>query len=302
MQKINPSKDEAQKPGRANGLHATNQNTQQHLTLDWQDYAIGEHRLTCPECGRGGRDKTAGLKVEHDGAVVHCFRCSYTESFRDKRSTMRRAPCIKPLRQTVQQYTALSDWGRTLWESTSELSGVAEDYLMARHCYLPPKYGDLRWHPALKHPSGYAGPALVGLITDIHSNKPLSLHRTWITSTGKADIEKPRLLLGGHSIENGIIRLWPDDEVGHTLGIAEGIETALSMAWCVQPVWASIDAGHLGKFPVLAGITQLFVAQDNDPAGITATTTCAMRWADSDRLVTVSQQQQNDLNDEVTYV
>jgi len=233
-------------PGGA-GFIATYQNTQAHHTFDWQDYAIGNHRLACPECGRGSRDKTAGLKVDQEGAVVHCFRCSYTESFRLKRSTMRRAPCIRPQRQQAQQHTTLSDWGRSLWNSTHELSGIAEDYLMTRHCYLPPVYGDLRWHHALKHPGGYVGPALVGLITDIHTNEALSLHRTWITATGKADIEKPRLLLGGHTIENGVIKLWPAEDVNCVLGVAEGIETALSMAWCVQPVWAAIDAGHLGK-------------------------------------------------------
>lgn len=288
----------------ATGLNATNLNSQSQITsyFDWQDYAIGEHRLPCPECGRGGRDKTAGLKVEQDGAVAHCFRCGYVETFRLKRSVMRRAPCIKAPRQNVQQHTTLSDWGRALWEGTHELSGIAEDYLMARHCYLPPVYGDLRWHHALKHPSGYVGPALVGLISDIHTNAPLSLHRTWITATGKADIDKPRLLLGSHTIDNGAIKLWPHEDVNCVLGIAEGIETALSMAWCVQPVWAAIDAGHMGKFPVLNGISELYVAQDNDPAGIKAATTCAMRWADSDRLVTVTQQQQNDINDEVSYV
>lgn len=287
----------------ATGISATNQNTQPHITshFDWQDYSNGEHRLTCHECGRSHKDKTMGLKVEQDGAVAHCFRCGYTEAFHLKRSVMRRAPCIKSPRQNVQQHTTLSDWGRALWAGTHELSGIAEDYLMARHCYLPPKHGDLRWHPALKHPGGYVGAALVGLITDTHTREPLSLHRTWITATGKAEIDKPRLLLGNHSTDNGIIRLWPDDEVNHTLGLAEGVETALSLAWFGYPVWAAIDAGHLGKFPVLEGITQLVIAQDRDPAGIAAATTCAQRWADADRWVAATQQQQNDLNDEVSH-
>ncbi len=288
----------------ATGLNATNQKAHPQFSavFDWHDYAVGDHRITCPSCGRGKRDKTAGLRVEHDRAVLHCFRCGLIETYREKKHTVRRAPQIQPARDSATKHTTLSDWGRALWESTLELSGVAVAYLEHRRCIAPPAYGDLRWHPALKHPGGYVGSALVGLITDIHTNEALSLHRTWITATGKADIEKPRLLLGGHSIENGIIRLWPDEEVGHTLGIAEGIETALSMAWCVQPVWAAIDAGHLKSFPVLAGITQLYIAQDADPAGINAATTCAMRWADSDRLVTVTQQTQNDLNDEVSYV
>lgn len=268
--------------------------------FDWQDYEDGEHRLTCTACGRGKHDKTLGLKVRSDGAVAHCFRCGYVESFRLKRSVIRRQPCIKPQRQNEPKRTTLSDWGRSLWESTLELSGAAVAYLEHRRCIVPPVYGDLRWHPALKHPSGYVGAALVALITDIHTNQALSLHRTWITATGKADVNQTRLLLANHAIENGAIKLWPAEDVGHTLGIAEGVETALSLAHCVQPVWSCIDAGHLGKFPLIAGITQLGIAQDQDPAGQKAATATAQRWTDDGRIVWVSQQQQNDVNDEVT--
>ena len=269
--------------------------------FDWQDYAIGQYRLTCPHCGRSPKDKTAGLKVDAAGAVLHCHRCHVIETFHTKRSEVRRAPCIKPqYSQNEPKRTTLSDWGRVLWDSTLELSDVALAYLEHRHCVVPPVYGDMRWHPALKHPSGYVGPCLVALITDIHTNVPLSLHRTWITATGKADIEKPRLLLPNHAIKNGVIRLWPDEEVGHTLGLAEGIETALSLAWAVQPMWSCIDAGHLERFPLLAGITQLYIARDNDPAGIKAANACALRWHQAGRYVEVSYQDQNDVNDQVT--
>ena len=266
--------------------------------FDWQDYAIGQYRLTCPHCGRSPKDKTAGLKVDAAGAVLHCHRCHVIETFHTKRSEVRRAPCIKPqYSQNEPKRTTLSDWGRELWESTRELSGIAVAYLEHRHCVVPPVYGDLRWHHALRHPSGYVGPALVGLITDANTNAPLSLHRTWITATGKADLKTPRLPLANHTTRNGVIKLWPAEDVNCVLGIAEGIETALSMAWCVQPVWATIDAGHLKAFPVLAGITEMYIAQDQDPAGIKATAECAARWTNAGRLVFVSGQQQNDIND-----
>jgi putative DNA primase/helicase len=264
----------------------------------------GQHRTACPNCGRGAKDKTLGLKIESDGSgVAHCFRCGYTESRHPERGSVQRAPSLKLVgKPDVKQHTTLSDWGRELWGSTQELSGIAEDYLMARHCCLPPRYGDLRWHPALKHPSGYVGAALVALITDIHPNAPLSLHRTWITPTGKAAIDTPRLLLGNHSIDGGVIRLWPDDEVVAILGIAEGIETALSLAWAPMPVWAAIDAGHLAKFPLLDGIQTLVIAQDNDPAGIAAAGTCAARWTLDLKQVLVTRQEKNDVNDELVEV
>lgn len=269
--------------------------------IDFNEYAPGQHRLECTDCGRGGRDKTLGLKVESDGSgVAHCFRCGYTESHHPDRVSVQHAPSLKLVaKPEVKRHTSLSDWGRELWDSTQELSGIAEDYLMHRHCALPPRYGDLRWHPSLKHPSGHVGPALVALVTDIYTDAPLSLHRTWITKTGKADVSPPRLLLANHSIDGGVIRLWPDDEVTGILGLAEGIETALSLAWAPMPVWAAIDAGHLAKFPLLNGIQTVVIAQDNDAAGVAAAGACAARWVLDLKQVFVTRQIQNDVNDEL---
>ena len=125
----------------------------------------------------------------------------------------------------------------------------------------------------------------------------LSLHRTWITPASKADLSTPRLPLWNPSTKNGVIRLWPDDEVNAVLGIAEGIETALSLAWALTPVWATIDAGHMAQFPLLAGIGTLVIAQDQDPAGMSAAAICARRWAEADKEVLVTRQAANDLND-----
>ncbi len=268
----------------------------------FSEYEIGKYRLGCPSCGRGGRDKTASLKIDPDGSgVIHCFRCSYTESHRpDHGNNLTRAPTIKPKAQ-AQQHQRLSDWGRELWNGTHDLGGIAAQYLRSRRCVVP-AYGDLRWLPSLKHPSGYVGPALVALITDIHTREPLSLHRTWITESGKADIENPRLLLGNHATVGGVIRLFPDDEVTNWLGLAEGIETALSLAWAYRPVWATIDAGHLAQFPLLAGVGELVIAVDQDPAGITAAKTCATRWVNDNRTVLLTNQSKNDLNDVLTEV
>lgn len=270
--------------------------------IPWSDFHPGNHRITCPVCGRGGRDKTAGLTIESDGkGVVHCFRCAYAESHRPEHGSVKRTPTIRPVPKTPShKHERLSDWGRNLWNATQPISGVAEQYLAARHCQIPPAETHLRWHPSLKHPSGYVGPALVALVTDIHTREPLSLHRTWVTPMGKADLETPRLPLANHSLKDGVIRLWPDDWVSNRLGIGEGIETALSLAWAFNPVWATIDAGHMAKFPVLAGVTELVIAQDRDPAGMAAAAICSTRWANAGRVVFVTDQQQNDLNDVLT--
>lgn len=270
--------------------------------IAWNDYAAGSYRITCPSCGRSDRDKTAGLTIEADGkGVLHCFRCSTVEAYRPERGIVRKAPTIKPQRQPDEKkYETLSDWGRALWRDCHPINGVALSYLRARRCRIPPESGHLRWHPDLKHPSGYRGPALVALITHVETRQLLSLHRTWITPNGKANLETPRLPLANHSTKGGCIRLWPDEDVTYGLGIAEGIETALSLAWGYAPVWATIDAGHLAQFPVLEGIETLVIGQDQDPAGMSATAICSGRWVEAGREVFITQQSANDLNDVLT--
>lgn len=138
----------------------------------------------------------------------------------------------------------------------------------------------------------------MGLITDAVTRQPLSLHRTWIQADGrKADVDPPRLLLGGHRKQGGVIRLWPDEAVTVGLGIAEGMETALSLAWAFAPVWACIDAGNLAAFPVLSGVEALTIGADNDAAGAAAAQECAARWATADDEVFITKQAENDLND-----
>lgn len=263
----------------------------------------GEHRLTCPSCGRSPKDRTFGVTVEPGGAAVgHCFRCEHVESYRPDCMSMHRPgtainrPVAAPKRETLSKY------GLDLFAACTGLRGTAGgEYLLARGCVIPPVDGDLRFHPALKHPaSDQIGPALVALVTHAVTRVPRTLHRTWIRADGrKADCDRPRMLLGGHEKEYGLIRLWPDETVTTGLGIAEGIETALSLAHAFTPVWSCIDAGNLAAFPLLEGIEALTVSADNDAdgKGIASANACADRWAEAGREVRVVLPQVNDLND-----
>lgn len=258
--------------------------------------AVGDHRLPCPVCDRGPRDTALSVTVKPEGGMVaHCFRCGFVGTHREQ--DQRRGHADAAQRKPPSKAVNLSDWGIGFWHQCKTLSGIAVDYLKARHCVIPPADGDLRWHPAVKHPSGYTGPALVALVTDVHTRKAKSLHRTWINADGTKAANPARLPLAGHELRNGVIRLWPDEAVTYGLGVAEGNETALSLAWAHAPVWALIDAGHLAKFPPLAGIETLVIACDNDPAGIKAARECAGRWFAAGVEVIVTRQEQNDLND-----
>jgi putative DNA primase/helicase len=268
--------------------------------ITWSDLTTGSHRLTCPECGRGERDKTLGVTIEDGAGVAHCHRCHYIENWHDRTATKRPG---KPVSRPVVniRHERLSDDGVELWSACTGLRGtIGEQYLRARHCAIPPEDGDLRFHPALKHPNGYTGPALVALVTDAITRQPISLHRTWICADGtKAKVDPPRLLLGGHRKQGGVIRLWPDEFVTYGLGIGEGVESTLTLATVLRPAWSLIDAGNLGAFPVLPGIEVLTIAADNDPAGLKAATACATRWtaAGVDVRVVIPPREGTDLND-----
>ena len=189
---------------------------------------------------------------------------------------------VEPERHQHQHQT-LSAYGLRLWASSLPLANtIGAAYLLARGCVIPPADGDLRFLPAHKHPLGdYTGPALVALVSDIVPGQPIGLHFPWVCPDGsRANTPGPaRLLLGGHRKAGGCIRLWPDEAVTHGLGVGEGIESCLSLAHAITPVWSLIDAGNLSALRVLPGIEALTIAQDNDPAGRRSAQTVAERWA-----------------------
>jgi putative DNA primase/helicase len=268
-------------------------------------YTDGKHRGFWRDFATGERGGVVDLVVrERGGSRAEAFLWLQSERLvdADKQAKVPPTPADEP-----QQHATLSDWGRRLWQSCRPITAndPAGRYLRGRSCAPPHPNGDLRWHPVLKHPSGHSGPALVGLITDARGAllPPLNLHRTWIVPDGsgcKADLERPRLLLKGHSKAGGVIRLWPDDLMTYGLGLAEGLETALTLARVFTPVWSTIDAGNLGSFPVLAGIDAVTACVDHDPAGLRAFDALAERWTAAGREVRrllTPDPRTNDLND-----
>lgn len=251
--------------------------------IEWAELAIGEHRLRCPFCGRDRRgDQTLGvtMRSDHDG-VAHCHRCHYVETFSgsDEREQCRRAGRLPPPK--TQRLERLSDWWRWFWNTTRELhddDSPAARYLRARGLPIP-RCADLRWLDSHKHPCGYCGPCLIGLVRDVLSGEALTLHRTWLTSDGmKAPIERPRLLLPRHRKSGGVIELAHASHFTGCVGVAEGVETALALAHSVDFVWSSVDAGNLKALPVVPGVSQLVIAADGDETGRRAAEACAARY------------------------
>lgn len=106
-------------------------------------------------------------------------------------------------------------------------------------------------------------PAMLAMVTD-PAGKPVTIHKTYLTKDGtKAAVETPRKLAAVPFPKGGAIRLAPPVD---RLGIAEGIETAISASILFGvPTWAAIAAGFLKDFEPPAEVTTLTVFGDNDP-------------------------------------
>jgi putative DNA primase/helicase len=105
-------------------------------------------------------------------------------------------------------------------------------------------------------------PAMIAMVTG-PDGSPTSLHRTYLTADGgKAPVESPRRLMAGTIAKGSAIRLAP---AGDALGIAEGIETALSAsALFGMPCWAAVNAGMLAAWEPPPEATRIIIFGDND--------------------------------------
>ena len=111
------------------------------------------------------------------------------------------------------------------------------------------------WHPAMvaKVDPSDAAVAL---------GERAAIHRTYLRpSPRKADVAEPRKMLG--TMPTGAaVRLMQHEDV---LGIAEGIETALSASALFNvPCWAALTAGLLQDWTPPPSVSTVFIFGDND--------------------------------------
>jgi len=90
--------------------------------------------------------------------------------------------------------------------------------------------------------------------------------------------------------KDAVIKLTDDADVTLGLGVAEGVENALTLAaygW--WPIWAAGSAGSIRNLPVLDGIEALTIFADVDDGGVglTAARECAARWSHAGKLVEI---------------
>jgi putative DNA primase/helicase len=252
----------------------------------------------CPLCG--GRDRFTFFRREPGGrwfcrgcghgdgiALLQRFRhesFGATLRYLEERLGVKRAwlPKEEWLRVRAERRAAEDAAGRArrrleaLWNEAQPLSELDRfdpvmRYLSARG--LPLGAGDLsaelRSHPLLDYFEGGEDarvherwPAMLARVSD-EGGRLVSLHRTYLRPDGsKAPVAAQKKLTKG-ALETGLVRLFAPRE---TLGIAEGIETALAArALSGIPVWSAVSVGGYARLKNLPeGVRCLVVFGDRD--------------------------------------
>jgi putative DNA primase/helicase len=124
----------------------------------------------------------------------------------------------------------------------------------------------LRYQGSTSEPSRYL-PAMIAKVTG-PDGKGVNVHRTFLDphGAGKAPVENPRRMMPGKVPPGSAIRLAP--VTAGELGVAEGIETALSARKLFSvPCWAVVNTSTMMAWEPPAGIEirTLHIFGDNDP-------------------------------------
>lgn len=248
------------------------------LTLGLPESCLKDRHGPCPLCG--GRDRFRWDDKEGSGSYI-CSQCGagdgtklaveYTgktvgEVWRsiDAMVGNLKAEAPKPQMSDQSRREQLRDTYRAT--VPVEPGDLVHRYLETRGVEELIYPDALRFAAKLRDGEGGVRPAMVAMIHG-PDGKPVSMHRTFLKpdGSGKAEMASPRKLMPGELPEGSCVRLC-DYVPGGCLGVAEGIETAMSASAIYGiPVWATISSAIMKKWTPPEGCTEVAVFGDNDP-------------------------------------
>lgn len=128
--------------------------------------------------------------------------------------------------------------------------------------YLKHRIGRFWASEAIREGFAHNCPAMISRISDQKGNGS-SLHITLLTDSGrKAEIEPNKRVMAGRLPDGCAVQLWKPAPI---MGIAEGIETAMSAAIIYKmPVWAAINGTLLAKWQPPEIAEEIHIFADND--------------------------------------
>jgi putative DNA primase/helicase len=235
-----------------------------------QRFLTGRH-TACPVCGGKDRfrfDDKEGMGTWYcnnckagDGfkLVMNVLHVDFKEAAKIVKEKIGVADYVEPKKQQNEEQNKASL--NAIYKQSEPVTAgdFVDKYLASRNIAARPKA--LRKIHKCRSSSGKLYPAMLAIMSDL-SGKSVTMHRTYIVDGKKADIEKPREFMPGKIPDGAAVRLC---EPGINLGIAEGVETALSASQLYNiPVWAALNAVLLEKWTPPAESTNIFIFADND--------------------------------------
>ena len=237
-------------------------------------------------------DATPSLSVTgtRDGRVLlHCFAgCAGRDviaALRGRGLWLERGPRRAPRRPTPERpdQAALRRQrrARALWEAAEPIAGtLGEVYLRTRGVVgrLPPS---LRFVARLEHNFRLtAHPALIAAVQD-GEGAVTAIQRIWLSDDGRAKAALDPAKAGLGPMRDGAVRLDPPAAV---LGLAEGVETALSARQLYTlPVWATLGASRLKSVRLPDVCRSVVIFADNGEAGLRLAREACAHYRDAGR-------------------
>lgn len=247
----------------------------------WRD-GRGTGPCPVPGHGRGRGDLNWSLSISagsQQSMIAHCFAGC------DPRDVLAALNARRefPLNATVgeggptrfRNRDSFRGAAATMWSLGMPVLGtLAENYLQGRGLWGQPE--DLRFLPSTFHrPTRQLVPAMLAALRNPKGDV-VAVQRTFLAHDGrKASVGPARMLLG--RLGRGAVRLGPAGEV---LGLAEGVETALSAAHMFGvSVWAACGT-RLACVDLPPCVRRVTIFADHDPPGAMASQAAARRFTD----------------------
>lgn len=186
-------------------------------------------------------------------------------SFKDERAP---EPIVnRPLERTVRRF-----------RNVQKIDGtMGEQYLNNRGIFQLPKGGVKFSDGEVHRETDKTWPCLYAIASNEYG-EAVQRHLTFLWEGQKAQIEPNRKMLTLQEYSGSIaVKLFP---IQSTLGIAEGIETALSAHQLYKlPVWSTLNSVLMEKFKAPPGVTTLMIFADSDPnlTGLAAAMACGKK-------------------------
>ena len=225
------------------------------------DDKLGRGTWICSQCGAGD-----GIEL-----VKQFLRCDFKAAAVEIEKHIGTSPIMTAGGKPAQDDQQTRDLMRSMWERARPIEPLdaAGRYLANRLGLMTfpatlrfakdERYAELgqkpSWHPVMLAKVDPCDAAIA-------DGERAALHRTYLDGFGgKVDVPTPRKMMG--SMPTGAaVRLAP---AAATMGIAEGIETALAASVLFNiPVWAALTAGLLQDWQPPATAQTVFIFGDND--------------------------------------